>query len=91
VSQVGTITAVQPYQDSSSNPSATSYKVSLRVGNTVYTVVHTPRSGTDIGQYAVGRALVVLIGDGTITYNDILGNSHEVAILSRTTVPAQGN
>jgi Protein of unknown function (DUF2950) len=91
LSQVGTITAVQTYQDSSSNPSATSYKVSLRVGNTVYTVVHTPRSGTDIGQYAVGRALVVLIGDGTITYNDILGNSNEVAILSRTTVPAQGN
>jgi hypothetical protein len=89
--QVGTITAVQPYPVPPPNPSATSYKVSLRVGNTVYVVVHTPRPGTDIGQYAIGRALVVLIGDGTITYNDILGNSHEVAILSRTTVPAQGN
>jgi hypothetical protein len=89
--QVGTIIAVEPYQGSPSNPSATSYKVSFRVGNTVYTVVHTPRPGTDIGQYAIGRALVVLIGDGTITYNDILGNSHEVAILSRTTVTAQGN
>jgi hypothetical protein len=89
--QVGTIIAVQPYQGSPSDPSATSYKVSFRVGNTVYTVVHTPRPGTDIGQYAIGRALVVLIGDGTITYNDILGNSHEAAILSRTTVPAQGN
>jgi hypothetical protein len=89
--QVGTITAVQPYQGSPSNPSAASYKVSLRVGNTVYTVVHTPRPGTDIGQYAIGRALVVLIGDGTLTYNDILGDSQEVAILSRTTATAQGN
>jgi hypothetical protein len=89
--QVGTIIAKQPYQVSPSNPSATSYKVSIRVGNTVYTVVHTPPPGTDIGQYAIGRVLVVLIGDGTITYNDVLGNSHEVAVLSRTTVTAQGN
>ena len=88
--QVGSITAVQPYQGPSSDPSATSYKVSLRVGNILYTVVHTPRPGTDIGQYATGRTLVVLIGEGTITYNDILGNSYEVPILSRTAVSAQG-
>ena len=89
--QVGTITAVQPYPAPASDPSATSYMVSLRVANVVYTVVHTPRPGTDIGEYAIGRALVVLIGDGTITYNDILGNSYEVPILSRTTVTAQGS
>ena len=88
--QVGTITAVQPYEGSPSEPSATSYKVSVRVGNIVYAVVHTPRPGTDIGQYATGRSLPVLIGEGTITYNDILGNSYEVPILSRTTVSSQG-
>ena len=89
--QAGTITAVQPYQGPHADPSVTSYKVSVRVGNTVYVVVHTPGPGTDIGQYATGRELVVLVREGTITYNDILGNSYQVPILSRTTVTPQGS
>jgi hypothetical protein len=84
--QVATVTAVQPYQVPDADPSVTSYKVSLSVGNIVYVVLTTPRPGTDIGQYARGRRVLVLVGDHTITYNDILGNSFQVPILSRTTV-----
>ena len=84
--QVATVTAVRPYQVPDADPSVTSYKVSVRVGNTVYVVLNTPRPGTDIGRYARGRQVLVLVGEHTITYNDILGNSFQVPILSRTTV-----
>ena len=84
--QVGTVTAVRPYKAPNADPSATSYKVSIRVRNTVYVVLNTPRPGTDIGIYARGRQVPVLIGEHTITYNDRLGNSFQVPILSRTTV-----
>jgi Protein of unknown function (DUF3300) len=84
--QVGTVTAVQPYKVPNADPSITSYKVSVRVGNTVYVVLNTPRPGTDIGIYARGRQVPVLIGEHTITYNDRLGNSFQVPILSHTTV-----
>jgi hypothetical protein len=87
--QVGTVTAVRPYKVPNADPSVTSYKVSVRVGNTVYVVLTTPRPGTDIGIYARGRQVPVLVGDHTITYNDRLGNSFQVPILSRTTVTPQ--
>jgi hypothetical protein len=89
--QVGTVTAVRPYQVPDADPSVTSYKVSVRVGHTVYVVLNTPRPGTDIGRYARGRAVMVLVGEHTITYNDLLGNSFEVPILSRTTVTPRGS
>ena len=87
--QVGTVTAVQPYKVPNADPSVTSYKVSVTVGNTVYVVLNTPRPGTDIGIYAKGRQVTVLIGEHTITFNDRLGNSFQVPILSRTTVTPQ--
>jgi hypothetical protein len=87
--QVGTVTAVQPYKVPNADPSVTSYKVSVRVGNTVYVVLNTPRPGSDIGIYARGRQIPVLVGDHTITYNDRLGNSFQLPILSHTTVPPQ--
>jgi len=34
-------------------------------------------------KYAAGRELLVLVGEKTITYNDILGQSRDVAILRR--------
>ena len=84
--QVATVTAVQPYQVPGADPSVTSYKISVKVGKTVYVVLNTPRPGTDIGRFARGRQVLVLIGEHTITYNDILGDSFQVPILSRMTV-----
>jgi len=84
--QVGTVTSVRPYKVPNSDPSITSYKVSVKVGNTVYVVLNTPRPGTDIGIYARGRQVPVLVEEHTITYNDRLGHSFKVPILSRTTV-----
>ena len=84
--QVGTVTAVQPYKVPNADPSITSYKVSVKVGNIGYVVLNTPRPGTDIGIYARGRQVPVLVGEHTITYNDRSGNSFQVPILSHTTV-----
>lgn len=87
---VGTITAVVPHQ-SATNPDtpATSYDVSLKIGDTVYVVLYTPAWGMETVRYAIGRDVSLRVGKQTITFNDLLGNSSEVPILSRTPVGTQ--
>jgi hypothetical protein len=40
-------------------------------------------------KYAAGRELSVLVGKKTITYNDILGQSQEVPIVSQRSATKQ--
>lgn len=85
--QVGTIMAVAPHRESSaSDSSPSSYDVSVKVGDTNYVVLYTPPFGEETVKYAAGRDLLVLIGEKTVTFNDELGNSSEIPILSRATV-----
>jgi hypothetical protein len=88
--QVGMITAVAPHAGSpeSGTPSA-SYDVSVKVGDTVYVVLYTSPLGTKTVEYAAGRDILVLIGEKTVTFNDPLGNSSEIPILSRTNAATQ--
>jgi hypothetical protein len=82
--QVATITEVKPHQaagDGGSNLAG--YDVSLKVGETTYVVLYTPPLGEKTAKYAAGRSLLVLVGEKTITYNDILGRSFEVPIESQ--------
>jgi hypothetical protein len=82
--QVGTITDVKVHQAAGASASdVASYDVSLKVGDTVYVALYTPRFGDDTVKYVVGRELLVLVGKKTITYNDILGESFEVPIESQ--------
>ncbi len=82
--QVGTITDVRVHQAADGAASAVvSYEVSLKVDDTSYVVLYTPPLGTITVRYSAGRELLVLVGKKTITYNDILGNSMEVPIVSR--------
>ncbi len=82
--EVGTITDVKAHQAAGGGSSGiTSYEVSVRVRNTIYVGLYTPPLGTDTVKYAAGRELLVLIGKKTITYNDILGQSVELPILSQ--------
>ena len=82
--QVGTITEVKTHQTAGSRASnTTSYDVSVRVGDTIYVVLYTPPPGQETVKYAAGRELLVLVGKGTIRYNDILGQSFEVPIESQ--------
>jgi len=82
--QVATITEVKPHPsggDAASND-ATSYDVSVKVDDTIYVVLYTPPLGMITVRSAAGRELLVLVGKKTITYNDIMGNSLEVPIVS---------
>ena len=82
--QVGTITEVKAHQAPGSGASDTaSYDVSVKVGDTVYVVLYTPALGEETIKYAAGRDLLVLVGKNKITYNDILGQSHDVPIESQ--------
>ena len=83
--QVGTITEVRTHQaaEVGNNPHAASYDVSVKVGNIIYTVLYTPALDEETVKYAAGRDLVVLVGETTIQYTDILGQSHELPIESR--------
>jgi hypothetical protein len=67
-------------------PDATSYDVSLKMGDTIYVVLYTPTLGELPAKYATGHELLVLVGKNTITYNDILGRSLQVPIESQRPV-----
>ena len=82
--QVGTITEVKAHQGAGSGASdVANYDVSVKVGDTIYVVLYTPPLGEITVKYAAGRDLLVLVGKNKITYNDILGQSHDVPIESR--------
>src|SRR5215470_7654326 len=85
--EVATITDVKPHQAADNKTSdAARYDVSVKVADTVYQVLYTDTLGTSTVQYAAGRELLVHIGKKTITYNDILGQPHEVPIISQKPV-----
>jgi hypothetical protein len=82
--QVATITAVKPHQSAGETGSdPVGYDVSLRVGDTIYQLAYTPPPGAASIKYAAGRNLLVLVGENTIRYNNIAGESFEVPIVSR--------
>jgi len=81
--QVGSITEVRPHQNAAGASDAAGYDVSVKVGDTIYTVLYTPALGEETVKYIAGRDLVVLVGETTIRYTDILGQSHELRIESR--------
>ena len=90
--QVATITAVKPHQSGDAASSdGPSYDVSLRVGDTLYTVLYTPPFGAKTVKYAAGREILVLVGKNTISYNDLLGVSHESPIVSQKPAAAKSS
>jgi hypothetical protein len=51
-------------------------------------VLYTLPLGDDTMRYVAGRDLLVLAGEKTITYNDMLANSLQVPIITRTMITA---
>jgi hypothetical protein len=85
--EVATITDVKSHQAADNKPSdPVRYDVSVKVADTVFLVLYTDTSGTSTVKYAAGRELLVRVGKDTITYNDILGRSQEVPIISQKPV-----
>ncbi len=88
--QVALITEVRARQVGSDSASdATSYDVSVKVGDTIYVVLYTPPLGELPPKYETGRELLVLVGKNTITYNDMLGRSMQVPTV--VVVPLPGS
>jgi hypothetical protein len=86
--QIATIMEVKAHQlDKGKSAEPKSYDVSLKVGKTTYVVLFTPPSGSYIVEYKAGTDLPVLVKQKTIKFNDMLGKSQTVPILSRTTEP----
>ena len=56
------------------------------MGNTIYVVLYTHTVGELPAKYATGREMLVLVGKNTITYNDMLGRSLQVPIVSQRPV-----
>jgi hypothetical protein len=82
--QVASITEVKVHQVAGDPASdSTSYDVSVKVANTIYVVLYTPPLNELPPKYVTGRALLVSVGKDTITYNDMLGQSHQVPIESQ--------
>jgi hypothetical protein len=82
--QVGTIIAVEPYREGADVSSeGKSYNVSLQVNDTVYVVRYKDPLGLNTVGSVAGRDILVFVGEETITYNDMLGRSFQVPIVSR--------
>ena len=84
--QVGTIMKVVPHRASSGQgaPSNTEpYDISIKVGNTLYTVLYTPPPGVNSTPYTVGLEPMVLVKDDTLVFNSRLTGSTELPILNR--------
>lgn len=82
--QVAVIVGVKPHParpDNASSPNR--YEVSLKFGDTIYEVLYTPQFGIRTIKYAERRNLLVVVGEKTISYNDLLGQSFEVPIIRR--------
>lgn len=82
--QIAVVTEVKPHEaagDSASDQPR--YDVSVKVGDTIYVVLYTQPWGELPAKYATGHELLVFVGKDTITYNDMLGRSLQVPIVSR--------
>ena len=87
--EVATILEVKPHQTTAETSNVASYEISTKVGDTIYIVLYTDSLGTSTVKYAAGRELLVHLEKTTVTYNDILGQSHTLPIISQkqATVP----
>ena len=85
--QVATIMQVKAPPAVADNASTSQFYVTLKVGNTEYVVLYTATDGTDLIRYHLGMNRLVLIGNDTIKYNDLLGTTHEIPIVIRRQLP----
>jgi hypothetical protein len=85
--QPGLIMSVKEHPEPSGSTSPKRYDIALKVGNTIYSLLYTPPPGTYGFQYSAGQEMLVSVGPKTITYNDMLGRSRTVPIVSRSAAP----
>jgi len=88
--QPGTILAVEPHQNASSESSSTAaqYDVSIQIDDTVYVVLYAPRGGSNTVEYSAGIERLFAVGKDSLRYPDHFAYI-DLPILRTSTVPSQ--
>jgi hypothetical protein len=75
--QPGTITAVTAHQNAAGESASAGarYDVSVKVGNTIYTVLYAPPNGANGVEYSTGFELLVSVASDTLTFNSKLSGT----------------
>lgn len=81
----------QTASDKNSGSTVDRYHVTLRVSDTDYVVEYIPAPGAYGFQYRAGLDILVLVEDKTITFNDLLGRSIKVPIISKKPAPPRNS
>ncbi len=87
--QVATIMNIKAHMPAAGEETpAVRYYVTVRVESTEYVVLYVPPDPNlkDIIGYHPGKDGMVLVGTDTLKYNDILGRTREVPIISRRAI-----
>ena len=84
----GTIMDVQRHDSSVEQTSSTErWDVSVRVGETIYVVLVTAPPGNAGIEYRKGIDKAVLVGEKTMTFNDMLGRTYVMPIIATKPAP----
>ena len=86
----GTILAVERHPDDSSQSSSkpVQYDVSVKIGEIVYVVLYTPRSGSNTVEYSPGIEKLFSVRSDSLRYPEHGGNV-DLPILRTTKLPSQ--
>jgi hypothetical protein len=84
--QTGTVVEVKPHQAAHSDKTTKHYDVTVKVGDTLYTVLYTPTPGSKVVEYSAGMDRPVLIEGDNLKFNDLRGHSASLPIVSRKQV-----
>jgi len=86
----GTIMAVTTHQSASGQQdhALPQYDVSIKVGNTLYVVLYTPKTASAV-QYAPGLPVLVSVGSSTLKVNTTVSGSAQVPILRQETIQGE--
>ena len=85
--QLATVIDAKPLSSpESSNLDERLYEVSMKVGQIVYVVLTPLASPPETILHAEGRQLPVRIGEGTVSWNDTMGQCSKSPIMSKTLI-----
>ena len=88
--QAGTILEVKAHPSKSGDSyGPQKYDISLQVGRTIYVVLYAPKEEMPELEFYVGMARTVLVEDEFVTFNDLLGHTHPMRIVSSKHSPPE--
>jgi Spy/CpxP family protein refolding chaperone len=88
--QPGTIVAVERHGNvSGGDNKSAQYDVSVRMDDSVYTVLYSPRDGSNTVEYSVGHEFLFRVGENTLTFPERFGSNSDLPILATKKLATQ--